>query len=411
MNEASLRILWVKLNGLWPLNTGGRLRTFHTVAELSQRHEVTLLTTHAPGEDPHALAPQLPACERVISLEHAPTKVGSAAFLLATARSWLSPLPADMWRWRVPAVRQEVERLLATGNFDLCVADFLSATPNVPLGGRVPVVLFEHNVEYMIWKRLAHAPGPVWRRALLEIEWRKMRRYEGAACTQAHLTLAVSEADRTLLSATAPAARVAAVETGVDLDYFAPRPGQETTATIVFTGSLDWYPNEDAVLHFVDEILPRVRAEVPAARFVVVGRNPSPKLRQAAEASGAIVTGTVDDVRPYLAQAAVCVVPLRIGGGTRLKIFEALAMAKPVVSTTIGAEGLPVTSGEHLLLADGVADFSDAVVTLLQDAAQRRKLAEAGRALVEERFSWGRVALDFETRCRTAVEERSHAHA
>jgi polysaccharide biosynthesis protein PslH len=275
----------------------------------------------------------------------------------------------------------------------------------------VPVVLFEHNVEYVIWKRLAQAPGPLWRRALLEVEWRKMRRYEAAACTQATLTLAVSEADRTLLSATAPAARVAAVETGVDLDYFAPDRGHEKAATIVFTGSLDWYPNEDAVLHFVNDILPRVRAEVPAARFVVVGRNPSAKLRQAAEAAGATVTGTVDDVRPYLAEAAVCVVPLRIGGGTRLKIFEALAMAKPVVSTTIGAEGLPVTSGEHLLLADGVADFSDAVVTLLQDAAQRRKLAEAGRARVEERFSWGRVALDFETRCRTAVEERSHAHA
>lgn len=411
MNEASLRILWVKLNGLWPLNTGGRLRTFHTVAELSQRHAVTLLTTHAPGDDAHALAPQLPACERVISLEHAPTKVGSVAFLLATARSWLSPLPADMWRWRIPAVRQDVERLLASGHFDLCVADFLSATPNVPLGGRVPVVLFEHNVEHVIWKRLAQAPGPLWRRALLELEWRKMRRYEAAACTRASLTLAVSEADRKLLMATAPAARVAAVETGVDIDYFAPNGWHEKPATIVFTGSLDWYPNEDAVLHFVDEILPRVRAHVPGARFVVVGRHPSTKLRQAAEAAGAIVTGTVDDVRPYLAEAAVCIVPLRIGGGTRLKIFEALAMAKPVVSTTIGAEGLPVTSGEHLVLADGAGDFAKAVVTLLRDPDQRQRLAKAGRALVEERFSWGRVALDFETRCRTAVEERSHAHA
>jgi sugar transferase (PEP-CTERM/EpsH1 system associated) len=411
MNEGSLRILWVKVGGLWPLNTGGRLRTFHTVAELSQRHQVTLVTTHAPGDDGHALAAQLPACERVISLPHAPTKVGSAAFALATTRSWLSPLPLDVWRWRIPAVRQEVERLLATGGFDLCVADFLVAVPNVPLGGPVPVVLFEHNVEHVIWKRLAQAPGPVWRRALLEVEWRKMRRYEAAACTQASLTLAVSEGDRTLLAATAPAARVAAVETGVDLDYFAPNGRREEPATIVFTGSLDWYPNEDAVVHFVDAILPRVRAEAPAARFVVVGRNPSAKLRQTAEAAGATVTGTVDDVRPYLGQATVCVVPLRIGGGTRLKIFEALAMAKPVVSTTIGAEGLPVTSGEHLVLADSPDDFAHAVGSLLRDPERRRRLAEAGRALVEERFSWGRVALDFETRCRTAVEERSHVHA
>jgi glycosyltransferase involved in cell wall biosynthesis len=238
-----------------------------------------------------------------------------------------------------------------------------------------------------------------------------MRRFEAAACTQADLTLAVSEADRRLLAATAPAARVAAVETGVDIEYFAPNGWHEKPATIVFTGSLDWYPNEDAVAHFVDEILPRVRAEVGAARFVVVGRNPSAKLREAAEAAGAVVTGTVDDVRPYLAEATVCVVPLRIGGGTRLKIFEALAMAKPVVSTTIGAEGLPVTPGEHLVLADGPEDFARAVVALLRDPARRRALAAAGRALVEQRFSWGRVALDFETRCRTAVEERSHVHA
>ncbi len=411
MNEAPLRILWVKVGGLWPLNTGGRLRTFHTIAELSRRHQVMLVTTHAPGDDGHALGARLPECERVISLPHAPTKVGSAAFVLATTRSWLSPLPLDVWRWRIPAVRQEVERLLATGGFDLCVADFLVAVPNVPLGGPVPVVLFEHNVEHVIWKRLAQTPGPAWRRALLELEWRKMRRFEAAACTRATLTLAVSEADRTLLAATAPGARVAAVETGVDIAYFAPNGWHEKPATIVFTGSLDWYPNEDAVLHFVNEILPRVRAEVDAARFVVVGRHPSLKLREAAEAAGAIVTGTVDDVRPYLAEAAVCVVPLRIGGGTRLKIFEALAMAKPVVSTTIGAEGLPVTSGEHLVLADGAEDFARAVVALLRDPARRRALAEAGRALVEERFSWGRVALDFETRCRTAVEERSHVHA
>jgi sugar transferase (PEP-CTERM/EpsH1 system associated) len=411
VNDGSLRILWVKVGGLWPLNTGGRLRTFHTVAALSQRHQVTVVTTHAPGDDGVALAAHLPACERVISLEHAPTKVGSPAFALATIRSWLSPLPLDVWRWRIPAVRQEVERLLSSGDFDLCVADFLVAVPNVPRGGPVPVVLFEHNVEHMIWKRLAQAPGPWWRRALLQMEWRKMRRYEAAACTGASLTLAVSEADRTLLAATAPAARVAAVETGVDIEYFAPDGGHEKPGTIVFTGSLDWYPNEDAVVHFVDDILPRVRAQVPDVRFVIVGRNPSPKLRQAAAAADATVTGTVDDVRPYLAEATLCVVPLRIGGGTRLKIFEALAMAKPVVSTTIGAEGLPVVSGEHIVLADGAGDFAQAVVTLLRQPARRRELAEAGRALVKERFSWGRVATDFETRCRTAVEERSHAHA
>jgi glycosyltransferase involved in cell wall biosynthesis len=262
-----------------------------------------------------------------------------------------------------------------------------------------PTVLFEHNVEYMIWKRLADVEGSQWRRALLTLEWRKMRRYEAAACRRAALTIAVSETDRALLQADAPNARICTIPTGVDTSYFRPDASRETASSLVFTGAMDWYPNEDAIIHFIEAILPAIRREIPGTALAVVGRNPGERLRRAAAAVQVEVTGTVDDVRPYMAKAAVYVVPLRVGGGTRLKIFEALAMGKAVVTTTVGAEGLPVTPGEHLLQADDPADFARAVVTLLRDRGLRDKLGVGGRRLVEERYSWAEAAREFERRC------------
>lgn len=397
-----MRILWVKVGGLWPADRGGRLRSFHTVAELSRRHRVTVVTTHAPGEG-GGEATALPDCERVVTLPHRPAKQGSAAFALALARSWASPLPVDLYKARVPGLAATVSRLIDSGEVDVCVADFLAAAPSVPLGGRVPTLLFQHNVEHQIWKRLAHTERRPLRRALLELEWRKTRRYEARACARASLTLAVSEPDRAMLSELAPGARIHAVPTGVDTSFFAPGAGPEIPHRLVFTGSMDWYPNEDAVLHFIDATLPSIRRAVPDVSLTVVGRNPSARLRAAARAADVRVTGTVTDVRPHVAEAAVCVVPLRVGGGTRLKIFEALSMGKAVVSTTLGAEGLPLVPGEHYVRADEPADFAGAVVALLRDPARRHQLGAAGRDLVEARYGWAMVTRAFENRIEEAA--------
>jgi glycosyltransferase involved in cell wall biosynthesis len=401
-----LRILWVKVGGLWPANTGGRLRSLHTIAALSQRHRVGLITTHPPGDDPEKLAARLPACEWIDSISFGLPKQGSGRFALAVASSWATRYPADLWRWRVPAIKARVRERIREG-VDVCVADFLVAMPNLPARAAVPVVLFEHNVEYMIWKRLHDVETRPWRRALLALEWRKMRRYEASACARAGLTVAVSEADRDLLASNAPGAAIGAIPTGVDTSYFHPNGAVEAPATLVFTGSMDWYPNEDAVLYFLEAILPQIRREVPGVSLAVVGRDPSSRLQAAGAAAGIRVTGTVADVRPYVAEAAVYVVPLRVGGGTRLKIFEALAMAKPVVATGVGAEGLPIVSGQHFLRADDPADFARAVVTLLRDPERRRALGEAGRRLVEERYSWTQVARDFERHCEDLVSNHA----
>lgn len=396
-----MRILWLNVGGLWPLNTGGRQRSFHIISELARRHQLTVLTTHGAGDDHGALAAELPGC-KVISVPYALPKRGSAAFTLALLRSWLSPLPATLWKWRIPALQSETARLLTPEHTDLCVVDFLYAAPNLPRDVAVPTVLFEHNAEYLIWKRLYEAEKRRLRRALLEIEWKKLRRAEAAACTQAVVTLAVSENDRAALAEAAPHARVRAIPTGVDTSYFHPNGARQTAAKLVFSGSMDWYPNEEAMLYFVEAVLPLIRREIPEAALAVVGRNPGARLRAAA--NGVVqVTGTVDDVRPYIDEAAVYVVPLRIGGGTRIKIFEALAMGKAVVSTRLGAEGLPLVSGEHFVAADEPEDFARAVVELIRRPERRRALEEAGRKLVEERYSWDRAAREFELHCEEVI--------
>ena len=398
-----MRILWVKMGGLWPSTSGGRIRSLEMLSCLSRRHEVTVLTTHGPGDDTDGLAARLPDCRRIISVPFVAPRLGSASFALALARSWLSPLPVDMWKWQVSAVRDQVRSLVAAGAADICVADFLVAVPNLPPSIRVPVVLFEHNVEHMIWRRLAGLESRAWRRALLEMEWRKVRRVERLACARADVTIAVSEEDRRVLQALAPDSRCVAIPTGVDAAYFTPGGRPEVPHRLVFTGSMDWHPNEDAILHFTSAILPRIRAEVPDVSVTVVGRTPSAHLRGIAERAGIVVTGTVDDVRPYIDEAAVYIVPLRAGGGTRLKIFEALAMGKAVVSTTVGAEGLALTPDRDVCIADEPEAFAGAVTALLHDPARRHVLGQAGRRLVEDRYSWEQVAGQFDEYCQSAT--------
>ncbi len=398
-----MRILWVKMGGLWPSTAGGRIRSLETLSCLARRHEVRVLTTHGPDDDPAGLKARLPHCRDVQSVPFAAPRLGSAAFTAALARSWMSPLPVDLWKWQVAAIREHAGALMAAGAIDLCVADFLVSVPNVPNAPAVPLVLFEHNIEYVIWQRLAALESRPLHRALLEIEWRKMRRAERRACTAADLTIAVSEEDRQRLQALAPDGRCVAIPTGVDTTYFTPGAGPEIPRRLVFTGSMDWYPNEDAIVHFSAAILPLVRAQVPDVSVTVVGRNPTPRLRAIAEAAGITVTGTVDDVRPYIDEAAVYIVPLRAGGGTRLKIFEALAMAKAVVSTTVGAEGLALTPGRDVLIADEPASFASAVTALLHHPVRRQAIGTAGRRLVDTKYSWEQVAGDFDTHCQALV--------
>jgi glycosyltransferase involved in cell wall biosynthesis len=226
-----------------------------------------------------------------------------------------------------------------------------------------------------------------------------MLRFERQALERFDLVLAVSDADARTFETLYPGALTApvhVVQTGVDTSYFAPASGEARPAHLVFTGSMDWLPNEDGMLHFVRDILPRIRQAEPGVTLSIIGRAPTPAVRRLADEHGVEVTGRVDDVRPHIAAGGVYVVPLRVGGGTRLKIFEAMGMAKAIVSTTIGAEGLPITHGTDILIADEPQAFADAVVRLIRNTGERQRLESAARALVVGRYDWSAVAQDFE---------------
>jgi len=249
------------------------------------------------------------------------------------------------------------------------------------------------------------------RRAYMRAQWQRMRRHEARECRRFAHVIAVSPLDAELIRREYTVASVGHVATGVDIEYFsASRPRPQQSRELVFVGSMDWMPNEDGIRWFATNVFGRIQARIPGARLLVVGRSPSPGVRALAAANPAIeITGTVADVRPYLERAAICVVPLRVGGGTRLKIYEAMAMGVPVVSTAIGAEGLPLHHDEHLLIADTADEQVSAICALLTDRTRAERLAATARRHVQEHCSWDAVAEGFLSQCprRVAANEPS----
>jgi glycosyltransferase involved in cell wall biosynthesis len=307
--------------------------------------------------------------------------------------------PYAVAKYYSPAYRARVEQLLSSERFDLVICDFLPPVVNLPRTLPCPSVVFTHNVEAEIWRRHAENATNAVARRLLTQQWRRMLRFEADALARFDLVLAVSNADRKTFERLYPRslnAPVHLVQTGVDTSFFTPDERAPERAHMVFTGSMDWLPNEDGMIYFCREILPRIRESEPEATLSIIGRSPTPAVRRLAEMNGVEVTGRVDDVRPHVARGAVYVVPLRIGGGTRLKIFEAMAMAKAVVSTTVGAEGLPVTPGRDVVIADHAEQFAKAVVRLIRDVEARQAIETAARRLVVERYDWSAVAAGFE---------------
>jgi glycosyltransferase involved in cell wall biosynthesis len=311
-------------------------------------------------------------------------------------RDMLTTRQPDMaLRLASEAYARRLAAWLARESFDVVHVEGIELAPYlgvVEAAQPRPLIVFDdHNCEYLLQQRVfltdlripARWPGA----AYSLVQWRRLRRYEAQACRRADRVLAVSEADAAALQRLVPGLDVVVVPNGIDTRAYFPSPGS-SISTLVFTGTMDFRPNVDAVLWFAREVLPRIRAEVPETRLVVVGQRPHRRLDALWKDPAVTLTGWVEDTRPYIADAAVYVVPLRMGGGTRLKLLEAMAMGKPMVSTRLGAEGYPVTHGRELLLADTPADFAAAVVALLRSPEQQAELGRVARAFVERWYDW-----------------------
>jgi len=405
-----MRILWIKTELLHPLDKGGRIRSFQILRSLSRQHHVTYLCLDDGLAAPDALERAREYAQEVVVVPfRAPTKM-SLGFYAALLRNLFSPLPYAIARYRSPELREEVRRLSAST--DLIVSDFLFSSLNVPNGLPAPTVLFQHNVEATIWQRHATVPQHPLRRSYMRLQWRRMQRHEARECRRFSHVVAVSAIDADIIRREYAVSSVGHVPTGVDLGYFsASRPRPRDSRELVFVGSMDWMPNDDGIRWFAGEIFGRIQERISGARLTVVGRSPSPGMRERAARNPAIeVTGTVPDVRPYLERAGIAVVPLRIGGGTRLKIYEMMAMGVPVVSTAIGAEGLPIRHGEHLLIADSAEEQVSAICALLTDQPRADLLAANALRHVQEHCSWDAVAGCFLAQCprRSAASQPSY---
>ena len=411
-----MRILWLKTELLHPVDKGGKIRTYHMLKALRREHHVTYLTLDdgSAAKDAPALATEY--AHELVRVPHSVRAKFSAGFYAELASNLVSPLPYFMKKYESKGMRREIEARARAGEFDVLVCDFLQPSVNVP--DRLPfaTVLFQHNVEAMIWKRHYEVQRNPLKKAYLYGQWRKSFAYERRACRRFDMVVAVSREDAETMRSDYDVECVADVPTGVDTDYF--RPGAhgnghdagangQRAHNLVFTGSMDWLPNEDAIQFFTREIMPIVRRSVPDVTLTVVGRKPYASLLELSKRdSSIIVTGRVEDVRPFMEQAAAYVVPIRVGGGTRLKIYEAMAMERPIVSTTIGAEGLPVRNESHLLLADTPQAFAAAVVRVLTDKKLARTLSESAAQLVREEFGWGKVAAAFADICSAAIRRK-----
>lgn len=399
-----MHLLWLKTDLLHPIDKGGKIRTYQMLRELRRRHHVTYLALDDGTAARDAIERAEEYCHELIPVPHrSPAKLTPAFFfdLVANLRS---SLPYAVEKYRSETFRRHVEHLQK--RVDLIVCDFLFPSVNLPARLEKPSVLFQHNVEAQIWHRHAETRRGRFVEAYFRAQWRRMRDYERETCRRFDAVVAVSSQDRAIMETEYDAPVVREVPTGVDTEYFTPSGQAEPDPYhLVFTGSMDWLPNDDAMKYFLREILPLIRQALPAVTLTIVGRNPLPGLRALCRNDNGIrLTGLVADVRPFMEDASVYVVPLRIGGGTRLKVFEAMAMERPIVSTTVGVEGLPVSDGSDVLLADDPRRFAEAVVRLLKDPALAVRVGRAGGAKVRAQFGWSAAAHAFEETCHLALE-------
>ncbi len=408
--------MWLKTGPLHPLDTGGKLRTYHLLRELNRRHEITYFSLKDSGlslSDPALIdASEYSTHQRWFDWKEVPKQ--SPLFYLDLIKNFcLSPRPYVIDKYCSPAMTTAIREMDEAKGADVIVCDFLTPAvnlfPDLSVGIQTPTLLFQHNVEAQIWKRMAAKASNGLERAYLNDQWKRMQRYEASGCARVDSVVGVSKVDCKHFETQYSLKNVLGeVPTGVDVDYFRPRKREKPSKQFVFLGSMDWLPNIDSVEYFTESIWPAVKQAHPDAEFVIVGRRPAPAVKRLAELDPSIrVTGTVPDVRPHVAKAAAVIVPLRVGGGTRIKIFEAMSMGLPVVSTSIGAEGLDVTAGQNILIEDEPAKFAEALSGLLSDSSNADQLGAAAAEHVREHYSWSKVAREFERFCYSVSQRNA----
>jgi len=390
----------------YPPHQGTTIRNYNIIRQLARRHEVHLLSFVQREDEIDAAGPLREVCQSIGVVPAPHRTTAQRVRSLVT-----SSLPDMAMRLPSPEFHEELNLYLERETPDVVqvegieLAQYGLALAGHRTGQRPILVFDDHNAEYVLQRRAFETDLRRPRRwvgaAYSWVQWHRLARYECLTCQQHDWTVVASDADAVALHQFMPDLKLTVIPNGVDSTHYHPHSEFVTDVnlpshSLVFTGKMDFRPNIDGVLWFVHEVLPLIRAGVPDTQFYIVGQRPQARVVALADEPGVTVTGYVDDVRPYIAQADVYIVPLRIGGGTRLKIMEAMAMSAALVSTSLGCEGFPLISGEHLMIEDSEQDFASTVVSLLLSSSERERLGLEARRLVEERYDWANIVPLFE---------------
>jgi glycosyltransferase involved in cell wall biosynthesis len=354
----------------------------------AEGHELVLVAFADPRDSNEVGAELSGACRRVILVPHQFKSVSSSKDYFGRAVQLFAKAPYGVSGARSVEMATQIAALLSERAVDAILCEQTDLLINLPASLSVPLLVDFHNVDYLIMERYVGLERNPAKRVYAKLESRKIRAWERRACEQSASAWTCSEFDRELLQKLRPSLPMFVVPNVVDVDEY-PADGVEDPRRILFQGGMDWYPNRDGVEFFITQIFPRIQSQISHIKFVVAGRNPPEEFRQRlGRFPGVEFTGTVPDMRVEIASAAVCVVPLRLGSGTRLKILESSAMAKPIVSTRLGAEGLNFIDGQEIVLADEPAAFANAVLKLLNAPADRKRMGQAARKRAERNYSF-----------------------
>ncbi|MYA98740.1 glycosyltransferase [Candidatus Poribacteria bacterium] len=366
-----MKILFLSPTVPFPLTDGGRIRVFNLLKQIAVKSDVTLLALETQPTDAEGVTELQQLGIQVHLVPNAPTLPRVSLRTLVNA--FLKRQPITVARYALPAYRQKFRELVATEPFDLVHYEMFH-TAQFRTDTDLPSVLSQQNVDSAIWQRLCGETTHPFYKFAYWTQQLAFQRYERVLSPKFDAVTCTSDIDAAVFQRHCAADTIEIIPNGVDVTHYQPDFTSETPAHLIYIGSMDWYPNEDAVAFFADAVLPQIQEKVPDVQFSIVGGNPSARVQRLTEREGVIVTGRVPEIKPYFTEATVFVVPLRIGSGTRLKILEALAMGKAIVSTSVGAEGLDLKDGEEIFIADEPTVFAETVIRLLTDPSLRRRI-------------------------------------
>lgn len=384
------KILFITTRLPYPTNEGHQIRTYNLLKRICPSHQVHYLSLQRNDDDPSAVQHLQSMCQSVqvfpIPNEH--SKIRFAADLL---QGFFTKTPFVVRKYFSLELAQAIEEKLASEQFDLVHFDMLPLAQYASLLGNIPYVLNNHNVESLLLKRRAANADALTEKIFFSNQGKSLHHFEAEVCAKAKETFVCSQIDADILQDLSPAANISVVENGVDTHFFSPGKPEPTENSLVFVGGMGWFPNKDGMIFFMEEVMPKILAEIPDTKLTLVGKSTGVQIPEQVK-NNITVTGFVDDFRPIVASAAVYILPIRVGSGTRLKLLEAMSMGKAIVSTSVGAEGVNLSAGENIIYADDASTFAQGIITLLTDRKQNAYFGHSARDVATSKYDWDIIA-------------------